>query len=525
MTAWDSIQHAARPELRAFETALLDPEAAQRALLSNIVRDNQATAFGRRHRFSQIRSLQDFQHCVPIMRHEDRAEDLARIAEGEPNVLTAAPVIAFEETGGSTAGAKLVPYTGPALAAIRRAALAWLGDLLHARPGLTRGRLYVALSPATRLPRQTAGGVPIGLPGDAAYLGEDLAGAFAALSAVPFEVGLLGDMQSWQRATLTHLLAAHDLTLLSVWSPTFLTALLDAAPALWPAIASDVARLAGNERAAHIGNCLQHAPPLWNSIWPLLDTVSAWTSAASASPARRLAGMLPHALLQGKGLLATEGAITIPFSACAHPLPALTSSVLEFIPEGSGTCAGPLGLTALEPGAAYRVLMTTPGGFYRYDIGDRMACRGYLGPVPMLEFLGRAGLVSDLAGEKLTEDFVAARLPASARFALLAPMGGPPLRYVLLIDAADRAAGPGWAGALDIALCDNPQYRYARALQQLAPVKAVPVQDAEAHVGALAIEQGRRWGDLKPASLTADTSLVERLGRAHFCTADGDAAD
>ena len=40
------------------------------------------------------------------------------MARGEAGVLTAEPVRAWEETGGSSGGAKLVPYTANAIQAV-----------------------------------------------------------------------------------------------------------------------------------------------------------------------------------------------------------------------------------------------------------------------------------------------------------------------------------------------------------------------------------------------------------------------
>lgn len=62
-------------------------------------------------------------------------------------------------------------------------------------------------------------------------------------------------------------------------------------------------------------------------------------------------------------------------------------------------------------------MITTAGGLYRYDLGDQIRCIGHQGATPRLVFEGRAGLVSDLVGEKLNEAFVAgviARLPVAA---------------------------------------------------------------------------------------------------------------
>ena len=134
--------------------------------------------------------------------------------------------IRFEATSGTGAqGGKLIPYTQTSLAAFRAGVLPWLACLLERHPRIARGVAYVAASPVTRSSRAPVAGIPVGLHSDAAYLGAELAPALANIITQPpaFE-----DLRSWRIGTLAHLAARQDLTLISVWSPTFLLELLDA---------------------------------------------------------------------------------------------------------------------------------------------------------------------------------------------------------------------------------------------------------------------------------------------------------
>ncbi|MGH9659769.1 MAG: hypothetical protein ACRD96_14565, partial [Bryobacteraceae bacterium] len=309
----------------------------------------------------------------------------------------------------------------------------------------------------------TPEGVPIGLENDAAYFGESLAEAIAGVLAVPPSVAAATAIDAWRAATLACLRQAADLTLISVWSPTFLL-----------------------ELVRHLDR-----PPA--ELWPRLDTISCWTSGSSSLFAADLRALFPDCHIQGKGLLATEGAVTLPLANYEYPVLAIESGFFEFL-DDSGV-ARPA--HELERGAEYRVLMTTHSGLYRYDLGDRVAMRGWAQETPMLEFLGRAGLTSDLCGEKLTEDFVIPRLPRG--FAMLAPSldGGP--HYALFVDAEASSAG------VDDALGDNPQYRYARALGQLGPVRVHMVARGMERYTAHELARGRRLGDIKPPALSGDT--------------------
>jgi hypothetical protein len=78
----------------------------------------------------------------------------------------------------------------------------------------------------TRQLTKTEGGIPIGMVNDAAYFGQDLEACIAGLLAVPAEFALITDIEQWRYLTALFLLAAEDLSLISVWSPTFLLELL-----------------------------------------------------------------------------------------------------------------------------------------------------------------------------------------------------------------------------------------------------------------------------------------------------------
>jgi hypothetical protein len=506
MSGWAAITGAARAERARLDHAGRDLPRSQAALLRKILADNAGSAFGRNHRFDDIDTVERFRAQVPVRDYEGLRPFIERVAAGQAGVLTSAPVIAFEETGGSTSGRKLVPYTQASLAAFRAAVLPWLADLADERPGTFAGRAYVALSPVARDASATAGGIPIGLPSEGAYLGADLAYAFAAVLAVPVEVAKLHDVDHWRFLTLRHLLAAADLTFISVWSPTFLIGLVEALPAL----AEPLLRSIGEtdpERASLIETALSRRPIDTPAIWPLLATVSAWADGASRGYARKLREMFPHAWLQPKGLMATEGAVTIPRRGSPHPAPALTSAFLEFIDDAGKafTC------DELCEDASYRVVMTTPGGLYRYDLGDRLLCRGHAGGLPRLEFMGRA-VATDIVGEKLSEDFVADALGRVGSGACLAARATEAPYYELLIDAGPGEDLEPQAALVEQCLRANPQYAYARALGQLGPVVPRAVERLIDRYTRLQARRGCRLADIKPPVLINDIAYAALMG-------------
>lgn len=507
-----------------FLRSLSAPEETQLHVLRGILARNAGCEYGRRHGFRELHSYELYRGRVPVCSYEDIRAGVERMASGESHVLTAEPVCAWEETGGSSAGAKLVPYTHQGLREFRAGLQPWLESLHALAPATARGKAYWSISPAGRPAKQTACGMPIGLGGEAAYFGDDLAQQLLARLAVPPATGHIANMDAWRRASLLHLVACENLALISVWSPTFLLELLrhlvldakDVAAALRGRRdgLAEIAGIAGPpidaSRADLLMDVVQAGVIDWRRLWPAMAVISCWDHARAAPYARELSAMFPGVTLQGKGLLATEALVTLPVDPRHDPVLALESGFFEFVAsDGRARMA-----TELDVGAEYELLLTTSSGLYRYAIGDRVLVTGRLHDTPTLRFLGRAGIRSDLCGEKLDEAFVATILAgAGIGFGMLMPRPAP-ASYVLILDAAQVSPGQkaGIARRIDDALCANPQYAYARRLGQLSPVGAVcvdhPVQRWLEHGHA----RGQRLGDIKLPALHAGEDALTIFG-------------
>lgn len=475
MSGWSSIRAGVAGQRDSLIESLKRPDERQRHKLRQLVERNRETEFGRRHGFRSIGSMEDYRRRVPLYDYEDFRADIERMMAGAGGILVAEDVRLFEATGGSSGGCKYLPFTDSFLQSMRRALLPWLDDLVTSRPGITAGKAYWAISPAVRQESFTAGGIPIGISSDAEYFGNDLAGSIVDTLAVPASVASNLSFDAWRSETLRHLAACDDLSFISVWSPTFLLQLLDASP-----------------------------EPV---EWPMLDTISCWSSASSERYAAELAGRLPGARIQGKGLLATEGVVTVPLDDACAPVLAVDSGFYEFESD-NGDVLLP---RELETGQSYGVIMTTDAGLYRYRLGDRVRVCGWFEQTPCLEFTGRQGAGADLCGEKLTEDFVTAALGGLPGFAFLVPVTEPRPAYLVILDeaAVTQDEAMAIAEAADNRLMDNPQYRYARDVGQLRVPEPHRVADPIGTYKRICMRSGQRLGDIKPVSI-ANASWGER---------------
>jgi hypothetical protein len=589
--AWLAVAHlawivASLPRWLSFRRAMDSVEGSQRTALARILRRNSGSAYARRHGFVEAMDPDQYRARAPLVRYGDLGREIAAIAAGEAGVLTMEPVDVLEPTGGSTASSKLIPCTMGLREEIQRAVAPWIVDLYVHRPWLLTGSSYWSITPAgaaspgkrersERSPEPAAEaaptaeaappagaaspGVPIGFLDDAEYFSVVERFLVRSIQCVPPAVARIADVPSFQYATLRFLVADRDLALVSVWSPTFLAVLLaclrihaadlvrdvrcgtlglpaSLGPGILDALSSSL--VADPERADELAAVFERwwgsvPPPCRGSpfqeVWPRLSLISCWTDGASGTYAAELARMFPAAEIQGKGLLATEGVVSIPLTGADGCALAVRSHFLEFLPlgapEGSATrCAW-----ELVRGERHRVILTTGGGLYRYLLDDVVEVIGGLGGCPLVRFVGRHGNVSDRCGEKLDELHVAGALvrilaragvAADVTFAMVAPEEGAPPRYVLFLELESGGREPDLARLaldLDTELAANPQYAYCRRLGQLGAAGVFRIRSPDRAGGALARYQaaltsaGQRLGVVKPAALSSRTGWSREL--------------
>lgn len=500
------------PATIRFHRALESTEAVQARWLRGTLVRHADTEFGRAHEFRAIHDAEDFARRVPLSTYEDVEPYVARIVSGARDVLARGPVTHLAPTSGSTGARKLVPFPPSLTAAFNTAVVPWMMDLVRQRPGLVGGPAYWSISPlADDVVEQTA--VPIGFADDADYLGGSRAWLVRQAMAVPSSVRFVRDTSAFWRLTLLSLLRQRDLRLISIWHPSFMELLTEAAVPVWNDLIQAV-RSGQNpwidalpkpdsawearpdpERAAELARIGPYDWPAW---WPELQVMSCWGEQAAEPGWRALVRRLPGVLVQPKGLLATECAVTIPLGS-DRPL-AITSHYFEFL-DRTGDVRG---AHQLERGRSYEVVVTNGGGLWRYRLGDVVECVGHVHQTPSLRFVGR-DRVSDLRGEKLSEVFVAEVLrtlwtgderPAVA--ALRPRVSDGVAGYELLVSDEPRSSGRDLGARLDAALGANPHYALARRLGQLSTASVVRVSD-DARFDSL--RTTGRIGDAKPRVL------------------------
>ncbi len=409
-----------------FSRSLDNVSGAQWAVLSRILAANAQTLFGREHGFSSIRTVQDYQAAVPIHTHEDVDGLIQRIAAGEPNVLTQAPVDSIQLTSGSTTGRrKFVPSTTVYQREVLKAALASQGFLNRwaAARGLRRGPGIAVLASSPL--GCTEGGIPYGTA--SAGHAQRSRRFWDWFSVVPFAASMVADPEARRYVYWRYALLAGGVSF--VGSPfldfleTFAVVLrrrsdelirdvaegtLSASLALPGAQRAQLeARLEPDRRrAARLERLASRRGGLMpRAIWPDLELVLAARSPVFAACEARVADLYGPKAFWGSQYGSSEGLVGIPYSATYSQVPVVGTSFLEFIPEEDWHKSNPRTRLVgdLRPGGRYEVVVTGWNGMYRHRLGDVVEVDGALRGAPTFQVVSRRAGMLSAAGEGTTE--------------------------------------------------------------------------------------------------------------------------
>ena len=473
-----------------------DPARVQDEILRYYIRNNEKTDFGKRYNFFRIHNRDDYRRLVPLQEWSDIEERVRRIAQGEEEVLTRESVLFLERTSGTTRGAKYVPYTSRLKTELECGLAPWLYSLYQDSPEIFAGAAYWSLSPplqdentedeqdfATRLR---------GTHRDQDYFNPLSAALLSQIMAVPDSLSREKDPDRFFLLTLARLLSREDLSLISVWSPTFFMRLDDflrqnrdrLREILMGKSELKFGGVSSSRRKFLLGRL--SGDFTWEELWPGLKLMSCWTHAQSSFWIPGVRERLGDIRIQPKGLMSTEGMVSFPLERTLDPVLSIQSHFFEFRRTGDEEI---FFCDELELDEEYEVIMSTGGGLYRYLTGDIVRVTGFYNKTPCFEFIGRRN-TSDLVGEKLAEFQVYAVLrevfgaaeKSDLRLGFLYPHKNEAGNFyycLYLIPRDERGQErleaflyPGGLEKFEAGLRKNPYYHQALELGQLAPLRA-----------------------------------------------------
>jgi len=457
-------------------------EKVQAKNLRTILKRNKHTDFGKRYCFEKMYDVTDFVSSVPKHSYEDFQGDINQIMAGKKKVLTREEISHLAISSGTCAASKLIPFTQSFRKEYNRAINAWLFDLYLQYPKLMAGTQFWIISPTTETDSYDSK-VPVGFLSDKSYLGRISGYLMRLVMCAPDDLSKIHHQESYIYKLCYYLLRDRDLRLISVWNPSLLMTIISYLRKYYRKIIVDLAHEGSvtpkSNVASRRSNELRHlggeCPDNLTRIWPHLQLISCWDRLWAGIFIPTLQSYFPGVKIQGKGLLATEGIVSIPWKNLPYPMLAFNAHFYEFKSLSDMQVYLSHELTV---GNLYEVLLTTSAGFYRYKLKDVVEVKGFYKAVPLVDFKGKNDRVSDLTGEKLNEvhvedviRFLCNKYLKRTGLIFICPsesLDG--LRYVLCLDESlidpefDKHA---LLTDLDTRLCENYHYRHSRQMEQL----------------------------------------------------------
>lgn len=495
-------------------------DEVQEKLLLEYIKENQDTVFGKQYDFKNIKTIEDFQKNVPITAYEDYEKYIEEIFNGEGNVLTKDKVKVLEQTSGSSGKKKYIPYTSTLQSEYNKGIFPWLYDLSLHYKDLFDGCMYWSITPATDESKDEEN-VKVGFEDDAEYLGP--VGKIARKwFVVPKLIAKITDLEKFQIVTCIFLFSREDLRFISVWNASFLTNLLEAFENNKAVIIDSImqgkilvdidaniktelekALMSPNQKQIERLKRIKENDLSYKEIFPKIELVSAWGDSNAIMMYDELVNKLGDIYVQKKGVLATEGVISIPLEELddGHAI-TYKSHFYEFIDVETGELCL---LKDLKKDKEYSILMTTGGGLYRYKLGDIVRVIDFYKKLPVIKFICREN-VSDYCGEKLNEDFVTKILKSlitkyelDPLYTLFAPIcEDGKYSYRLYIEVENDMNLENLQTDFENELLNNYHYNYCRQIGQLLDFKVVKIKDGnKKYLERCTNELGQKLGNIK----------------------------
>ena len=530
----------------SWEKLSADPATVQNRLLLDIIQRNRGTAFGKDHGFAAIRSLADYRERVAIGDYERLRPYVERAENGEAQVLTEAPVEMFTLTSGSTGAPKLIPVTENSRANHRRLTRLWYYRANLDHPGLFDGKMLGVVSSAQE--GKTAGNIPYGAASGLIYQSSPrwIQNAFA----LPYEVAEVKDFAA-KYYLIMRLALAQPISFFGTPNPSTILRLVEIADNNKSEIIRDIRDGAISERWHIPGEVRQKLAPrlekkparalelerLANQYgalrpmdyWPQLQLIGCWKGGTVGVRLNELHRWFGESMpVRDLGYMASEAQMTLPISDSGFAgIPDLNGNFYEFIPEAEIDSPQPATLTCaeLKTGESYYLILTTPGGLYRYDINDVVRVAGFFRQTPLLEFVRKGRDFTNITGEKLHVNQVIQAMELAQALA-----GITPRHYRGIADAEESrysfpiefdGANPSddalrqLLAALDQNLAQlNIEYAQKRASQRLKPpvLCLMPPGWYERQASA-ALHRGARDTQFKAQLLSTTPQATDEITR------------
>jgi len=528
---------------RAFERSTLDPVKAQEALLLEYLSKNRDTEYGKKYHFSEVRSIADYRMLVPMSDSESVFPYVEKIVNGVRNVLTKDKVIFFGLTSGTTGKPKFIPVTKFSRAKKAETLNLWAYYISRDHPGILDGKILAIINPEDEA--FTGNGIPYGAESGHAY--KNLPVMIRDLYAVPYDVFRIKDYESRYYCIL-RIAMGQDITTIAALNPSTIILLCQKIEKYKDILIDDIEKgtlyhgidvpagiresierslKPSLKRARELKDILKEKKALLpEHFWPNLKLIECWKGGTVKIYLKELPQYFGDIPVRDFGCLSTEARASIPMGdSGVGGVLAINTNFYEFIPkEDMGKHRMRFLLCdELSKGGEYFIIVTTPGGLYRYNIDDIITVKGFFNNTPMIEFVQKGSNAVSVMGEKLYESQLNEAVNRAVdkndillEFICAFVQRTKPPRYAFLVEFDGSVSSGGKRDLLrsieEELKVENAEYKYVRDAQLLdPPVLKVVKKGGFERYRAKRVMEGANDSQFKVPELTPDENFQDNF--------------
>ncbi|MDP3730028.1 MAG: GH3 auxin-responsive promoter family protein [Candidatus Omnitrophota bacterium] len=528
---------------KVFEKSTIEPMRAQEKTLLRYLARNKNTEYGKKYHFSEVRSITDYQMLVPMSDSESIFPYVERIVNGERNVLTKDEVVFFGLTSGTTGKPKLIPVTRFSRAKKSETLDLWAYYISRDHPGVLDGKILAIINPEDEA--FTKNGIPYGAESGHAY--KNLPAIIKGLYAIPYEVFRIKDYESRYYCIL-RIAIGQNITTIATLNPSTIIILCQKIKKYKDVLIDDIENgtlyrgikvpadirkiierslKPDQKRARELKNILKEKKALLPEyFWPNLELIECWKGGTVKIYLKELPQYFGDTPIRDFGCLSTETRASIPLGD-ENPggVLAINTNFYEFIPKEDMAKRQKRFLLSdeLEKGREYFIIITTPGGLYRYNIDDIVMVNGFFNNTPMIEFVQKGLNAVSVMGEKLYESQLNEAVNRAVdknklllEFFSASVQSDKPPRYVFLVEFDGSVPSGGERELLksieEELRLENAEYKYVRDAQFLdSPILKVVKKGEFERYRARRVMEGANDSQFKIPELTSDENFQKNF--------------
>ncbi|MDE7400413.1 MAG: GH3 auxin-responsive promoter family protein [Oscillospiraceae bacterium] len=489
--------------LQRLRSTCENADKVQREMLFEILNKNKDTEFGRKHGFSDIKSITDFQSKIPLSDYNDYSEHILRIINGEENILTAENSVYFCVSSGTTGGEKYLPLTESdiklqyiyAYGAVFGTVREYYKEISEAE---LFGKIFqIGEFAKTYMPDGRMNGIRSGC----VYQWLDRNGEFDASDyCVPKEILFPNTLEDLLYIKVRFALVERDLTAIHGVFVNRVAGVMEYILRNWERLLNDmqfgsVSVDIGEERKKYLAEKLPPNPErarelrsipcknlsvgiikkIWGKVKYIL-TIGGESFPYYTGKISEYANGIPvhhYAYAASEGVFGIAEKMNVSDRYILFP----EAVFFEFIPIENSEKT--LTMSEINIGEKYEIIFTNQSGLYRYRLGDVIEVVGRYGKAPVVKYCYRQNQVINIAGEKTNCEQLAAAVKRFSEitgteiigYCVTEDVSDITPRYLFYIECAEGIIENSDEILEECMRNANFDYRSCSAMHEIAPLR------------------------------------------------------